>query len=65
MPTDGSSSLKVVRVSSKSGFWLWRKARYEVYQDGSSGIGRVVIAGQFRDHKEALRAARDAQRQAR
>ncbi len=51
-------SLRVVRVSERGGFWLWRTALYRVYQQGDDETDRIVLTGRFANHQQALKEAR-------
>lgn len=51
--------LEVVRVSPKTGFWIWCKALYKVYQKNGDQPRKVIVTGRYRNHKEAVDAARE------
>lgn len=55
---NADSKIEVVRLSEATGFWLWRRAMYEVYLRGTTGPNQVIVVGRFRNHKQALKKAR-------
>lgn len=60
--TPDTTELVVSREGEPRGRLWWRRAHYTVYRVSPDGTRVRVLAGEFRDHAAALRAARASSR---
>jgi hypothetical protein len=57
-PPHDTGKLRADRIGEPSGIWPWRMALYIVWQERPDGFQAEVFSGRFRNHHDALAAAR-------